>query len=409
MIDNLRDFFSQPPQIVIEWQDQYSPANGWLVINSLRNGAAGGGTRIHSQCQKDEVVELAKTMEIKFFVSGPPIGGAKSGIHYKYRDEQDKRAVLGRYYKHIQTELRNCYGTGGDQNVNQVTDVIPLLNSLGIRHPQEGIVRGYHRKHDLQIQNQMIDNLINGVQFKIQADSFLNGLNYLISDVATGYGVISSLAWFLEKTGEKLAGKRIVVEGFGNVGGASAYYAFQRGAKIVGVIEKNQACFLEDGLDIPRYLQNCKTKPIGQVLMESADSKLTRVSQQEANSRLPSKADIFITAATSHTLDRNKLSVLKEAGIKLIVNGANNPFIDHLVMEEADEMFSVIPDFIANCGMARVFSYLMTSEVKIGEQEILSDIDQCIATILEKVFLRNNSLNNTTKTAYAIVLDGLAK
>ena len=47
---------------------------GWVVINSLRGGAAGGGTRMRKGLTKDEVVSLAKVMEIKFSVCGPPIG-----------------------------------------------------------------------------------------------------------------------------------------------------------------------------------------------------------------------------------------------------------------------------------------------------------------------------------------------
>jgi glutamate dehydrogenase/leucine dehydrogenase len=57
-------------------------AEGWIVINSLRNGAAGGGTRMKKGLTRAEVISLAKVMEVKFSVCGPPIGGAKSGINF---------------------------------------------------------------------------------------------------------------------------------------------------------------------------------------------------------------------------------------------------------------------------------------------------------------------------------------
>ena len=41
-------FFRAPPEIVFEWNDSETPARGWLVINSLKGGAAGGGTRMRS-------------------------------------------------------------------------------------------------------------------------------------------------------------------------------------------------------------------------------------------------------------------------------------------------------------------------------------------------------------------------
>jgi glutamate dehydrogenase/leucine dehydrogenase len=74
----LKKFENKQPEIVFEWKDSETEAEGWIVINSLRNGAAGGGTRMRKGLNKREVESLAKTMEVKFTVAGPPIGGAKS-------------------------------------------------------------------------------------------------------------------------------------------------------------------------------------------------------------------------------------------------------------------------------------------------------------------------------------------
>ncbi|MEO0584186.1 MAG: Glu/Leu/Phe/Val dehydrogenase dimerization domain-containing protein, partial [Bacteroidota bacterium] len=86
MIQALKSFEHAEPEIVFHWQDTETDAQGWVVINSLRNGAAGGGTRMRKGCNLDEVRALSKTMEIKFAVSGPPIGGAKSGIDFDPND-----------------------------------------------------------------------------------------------------------------------------------------------------------------------------------------------------------------------------------------------------------------------------------------------------------------------------------
>ena len=66
-----------------------SPGPGCHVLpprGPLRGGAAGGGTRMRKGLDKREVESLAKTMEIKFTVAGPPIGGAKSGINFDPKD-----------------------------------------------------------------------------------------------------------------------------------------------------------------------------------------------------------------------------------------------------------------------------------------------------------------------------------
>src|SRR5210317_1803392 len=75
MLDELNKFELKQPEIVFEWKDSETEAEGWVVINSLRGGASGGGTRMRKGLDKHEVESLAKTMEVKFTISGPQIGG----------------------------------------------------------------------------------------------------------------------------------------------------------------------------------------------------------------------------------------------------------------------------------------------------------------------------------------------
>ena len=66
MRDLLNKFENKPPEVVFEWNDPETEAQGWVVINSLRGGAAGGGTRMRQGLDKREVESLAKTMEVKW-------------------------------------------------------------------------------------------------------------------------------------------------------------------------------------------------------------------------------------------------------------------------------------------------------------------------------------------------------
>ena len=95
MKELLKKFESKRPEIVFEWKDSETEAEGWIVINSLRGGAAGGGTRMRKGLDKREVESLAKTMEVKFTIAGPHIGGAKSGINFDPTDPR-KEEVLKR-------------------------------------------------------------------------------------------------------------------------------------------------------------------------------------------------------------------------------------------------------------------------------------------------------------------------
>lgn len=95
MKELLSKFENKRPEIVFEWKDSQTDAEGWVVINSLRGGAAGGGTRMRVGLDKREVESLAKTMEVKFTVAGPAIGGAKSGINFDPKDPRKKKYSKG--------------------------------------------------------------------------------------------------------------------------------------------------------------------------------------------------------------------------------------------------------------------------------------------------------------------------
>ena len=106
MKDLLKKYEEKRPEVVFEWKDTLTDAEGWVVINSLRGGAAGGGTRMRKGLDKREVESLAKTMEVKFTVSGPAIGGAKSGINFDPADPR-KKEVLARWYQAVIPLLKN--------------------------------------------------------------------------------------------------------------------------------------------------------------------------------------------------------------------------------------------------------------------------------------------------------------
>ena len=142
-MERLMDEFEQKkPEIVFEWQDTETSAKGWIVINSLRGGAAAGGTRMRIGVTRHEVLALAKTMEVQFSVSGPDIGGGKSGIDFDPRDPR-KEEVLKRWFKAAKPILKSYYGTGGDMHVDEVEEVIPFCKESDIDFPLEGIINGH--------------------------------------------------------------------------------------------------------------------------------------------------------------------------------------------------------------------------------------------------------------------------
>lgn len=223
MLDLLKKFEEKRPEIVFEWSDAETGAEGWLVINSLRNGSAGGGTRMRKGCDKREVESLAKTMEVKFTVSGPPIGGAKSGINFDPADPR-KNQVLERWFKAIKPLLKSYYGTGGDLNIDEIHDVIPICNKLGILHPQEGTAVGHFNDGEENIKKR-ISNLQKGVSLELKDSNLSPDLDnkYRVADMITGYGVAYAVKYYYELWGGKISEKRAIIQGWGNVAAAAGF------------------------------------------------------------------------------------------------------------------------------------------------------------------------------------------
>ncbi|MCB0643510.1 MAG: amino acid dehydrogenase, partial [Phaeodactylibacter sp.] len=246
----LEKYKNTSPEIIFEWNDSETDARGWVVINSLRNGAAGGGTRMRTGLTRDEVISLAKVMEIKFSVCGPEIGGAKSGIDFDPNDPR-REEVLERWYRAVFPLLKNYYGTGGDLNVDELKDVIPITEKLGLWHPQEGIVNG-HFQSPAGEKVKIIGQLRYGCAKIVEDPHFVpeGPYKYAVADLITGYGVAESIKHYYDLfRQEKVAGKRVIIQGWGNVASAAGAYLSFMGARVVGIIDKSGAVLSTEGLD----------------------------------------------------------------------------------------------------------------------------------------------------------------
>jgi glutamate dehydrogenase/leucine dehydrogenase len=404
----LEKFENKRPEIVFEWKDSETEAEGWVVINSLRGGAAGGGTRMRVGLDKREVESLAKTMEVKFTVAGPPIGGAKSGINFDPKDPR-KEGVLRRWYAAVTPLLKHYYGTGGDLNVDEIHEVIPITEDCGVWHPQEGVFNGHFQPREAQKINR-IGQLRQGVLKVIEDKSYSPDVNrkYVVADMITGYGVAESIKHFYAIWGGNVRDKKVLVQGWGNVGSAGAYYLAQQGAKIVGIIDRVGGVINEDGFTFEEIRDLFLNKNGNELV---ASNMLT---YDEVNSKIwDVKADVFIPCAGSRMITEDQLNRMLKSGIQVISSGANVPFADPEIFfgpiaDQADNTISIIPDFISNCGMARVFAYLMSNDLKVLTDEgIFSDTSETIYNALSKTHTVNSNKTGVAKAAFEIALEQL--
>ncbi|APY09685.1 amino acid dehydrogenase [Winogradskyella sp. J14-2] len=400
----LHKYENKSPEIVFHWNDPETDAEGWTVINSLRGGAAGGGTRMRKGLDMNEVLSLAKTMEVKFTVSGPAIGGAKSGINFDPHDPR-KKGVLERWYAAVSPLLKSYYGTGGDLNVDEIHEVIPITEESGVWHPQEGVFEGHFKPTQADKINR-IGQLRQGVIKVIENPEYSPNVSrkYTVADMITGFGVAVAAKHFYDLYEGSIKGKRVVVQGFGNVGAAAAFYFAQMGAKIVGIIDIVGGLINEEGFTF-KEITDLYLNKNGNTLVAK-----NLIPFNEINKKIWSlKTEIFAPCAASRLVTKEQIDQMIDTGLEVITCGANVPFADKEIffgpiMEHTDQKVSLIPDFISNCGMARVFAYFMERKVLMTDEAIFSDTSKVIKKALQEV--KNNNPSNTgiSETAFEIAL-----
>ncbi len=403
----LQQFENKEPEIVFHWKDPETEAEGWTVINSLRGGAAGGGTRMRKGLDMNEVLSLAKTMEVKFSVSGPAIGGAKSGINFDPNDPR-KEGVLKRWYKAVSPLLKSYYGTGGDLNVDEIHEVIPMTEDCGVWHPQEGVFNGHFRPTDADKINR-IGQLRQGVVKVIENPAFSPDVlrKYTVADMITGYGVAEAVRHYYAIYGGSVAGKKAIVQGFGNVGSAAAFYLAGMGAKIVGIIDRNGGVIAQDGFTFEEIRAMFLNKNGNQLVAGNM------LPFGEINEKIWTLgAQIFTPCAASRLVTQAQADAMIASGLEVISCGANVPFADKEIffgpiMEDIDRKVSLVPDFISNCGMARVFAYFMEKRVPMSDEAIFADTSATIRRAIEKAHAKNPSKTHISATAFEIALQEL--
>jgi glutamate dehydrogenase/leucine dehydrogenase len=218
--------------------------------------------------------------------------------------------------------------------------------------------------------------------------------------MCTGYGVAQAVKHYYELWGGgKLEGKRAVVQGWGNVGAAAGFYLAQLGVKIVGVVSHEGGLINQKGFSL---------EDVRELVVNRSGNKLVShdiLPFNVVNNKIwDLEFEIFIPAAASRLITKDQVDRMIASKVEVFSCGANVPFADPEIFFGptglyADQKFSVIPDFIANCGMARVFAYFMESEVKMDDESIFSDISKTIRKALEKTHQTNKQKTGIAQTS----------
>lgn len=405
-METLENYLKKAPEITFEWHDAETGATGWCVINSLKGGAAGGGTRMRPGLTKQEVLELAKTMEIKFSVCGPAIGGGKSGIDFDPNDPR-KKQVLERWFRAIKPLLAQYYGTGGDLNVDERADVTPILEQIGLFHPQQGVLSG-HFALDQDESIKRLHQLKKGTSLFVRNPEFTprpDADEFTTMDLITGYGVFASIKAYYQHFGhDNLEGKRFFIQGWGNVGAAAGWYIGKDGGQLVAIQDKASHLMNPNGLSFKEIDQLLKRRT-GNHLPEGVGTQGS-IPQDQLESL---QIDCFVPAAASRLVHQAFVERMMANGLELISCGANVAFHEEAIIfgevsKALDRQIAIIPDFVANCGVARLFSFLMSEKGIPEEKAIFDDVRELIEDALHAILQKAGAPRNLTATALEMYL-----
>ena len=224
----------------------------------------------------------------------------------------------------------------------------------------------------------------------------------------TGWGVSEAVRHYYSIwNNTNLQGKRAIIQGWGNVASAAAFYLAQEGVKIVGIIDRTGGLVKDEGFSFEEIKELFNTKDYNNLVSKDM------IPFDDANNLVWGlNADIFIPGAASRLITKENLENMN--GIEVISCGANVPFKDTEIFygpisEYADKHFAVLPDFIANCGMARTFAYLMDKNATLVDEAIFGDVSKVIENALREIHRVNPNKTGLTETAFNQVLKKLVK
>lgn len=346
------------PQRVLEVNFPVKLDNGTVEnftgYRSQHNNAVGpykGGVRFHPNVNMDEVKALSIWMTIKCCVAGIPYGGGKGGITLDPRNYSE--AELER--------IARAYSEAISPLIGEKIDIpAPDVNTNG------------------KIMSWMVDAYENIV--KHSAPGVFTGKpvefgGSLARTEATGYGVNFAAVQALEKLGKDVKGATYAIQGFGNVGYHTGYYAHKAGAKIVAVSTVDVAIYNENGLDMEAIIKEFQEK--GFITNEAGYGK--EISNAEL---LALEVDVLAPCALENQLTSENAGKVRA---KIVVEGANGPTTPEADVILRQNGVLVVPDILANCGGV-VVSYFEWVQNLQGYYWEFDEVQEKETVVLRRAF-----------------------
>jgi glutamate dehydrogenase (NAD(P)+) len=288
---------------------------GWRVQHNTSRGPAKGGIRYHQDASVAEVMALAGWMTIKNAVVELPYGGGKGAVRV------DPRTLtlheVERLTRRYTSEISLLIGPDRD---------IPAPDVNTDAQTMAWMMDAYS-----MLQGKTTLGVVTGKPVSLGGS--------LGRKEATGEGVYIAARETLKKLGQSLEGKRVAIQGFGNVGSNAARFFESAGAKIIAVQDVDGAIINNLGLDVYALVANKLTT--GSILGSGLGDDVDR------DAFWDQKMDILIPAALENQIGA---AIAKRIMATLVIEGANGPTTPEADAILHDRGIIVVPDVLANAG-----------------------------------------------------------
>jgi glutamate dehydrogenase (NAD(P)+) len=371
----------------VTWHDPVTGRPGYLVIDRLIDGAAGGGLRMRDGCTVDEVADLARAMSLKEAVAYTPgdrytpFGGAKGGIDCDPYGP-DAFGVLCRYLEAMRPFLERHWATGEDFGLRQET-IDEAVAQVGLT---SSIDAALLRLDDPEAGLQRLRDA-----FAVDVDGI--GLG----EVSGGYGVAQAALAALERIDLAPAAARAAVQGFGSMGGATARYLARAGVRVVGIADRHGLIANPAGLDVERMLAARDGHgAIDRAALGPGDE------QRPGADWLALDAELLVPAALSYVIGDGEA---ERIGARVIVEAANVATLPGAERRLADRGVVVVPDFVANLATNAWWWWTLFGDVPPERDPALAKIAATMRRLVTELLDRADSggvLPREAATAIAV-------
>ena len=351
--------------------------DGYRVQHNIARGPCKGGIRYAPNVTLDEIRGLAAEMTWKCAVANIPFGGAKGGVVCD--PSKLSQGELEKITRRYTAEILDYIGPerdvpAPDMNTNEQTMAwIMDTYSMHVRHTTTAVVTG--------------------------KPLGLGGS--LGRREATGRGCMIVTDQALKRFGRERHQTRVIIQGFGNVGGQAARLMHEAGYKIIGVGDMFGGVFKPDGLDIPALSEYAAQNKTVKGFPDGVSIGTMELLEQDCEVLLPAATESVITSKNAH---RIKARILTE--------GANSPTsapADDILFERG---VFVIPDILANAGGVTVsyFEWVQDRQGYFWPEGMVNDRLKHIMVASFNDVVRYGEKHNVNNriAAYMLAIDRVA-